>query len=208
MRQWVVNLPRTPQRTNGAGSSAGSPVGHDGRVSTPPRPVTDPLTLAALDTERHVARAGWDQPLRLFALVPTADLVAQEPQLAQGLAGHDEVLGALSAVEQEDLPQADGVEDLLARIAWPEQVAGCALALERIVVPPAAERDLPADPRAAVEAVAAHPDRADVRLVVAVTRDGAARCLLRQRAHDSDDRVALGEDIAPGLVHALLQTLA
>ena len=168
--------------------------------------MTDPLTLAALDTERHVARSGWDQPTRLFALVPTADLVAAEPQLADGLATHDAVEGALSAVEQDELPEAAGVEELLARIAWPEAVAGCALALERIVVPPGAERDLPEDPEEAVRVIAEHPDRADVRILVAVTRDGAARCLLRQRAHDSDDRVALGDDIAPGIVHALRAT--
>lgn len=173
-----------------------------------PQPVTDPLTLAALDTERHVARSGWDQPVRLFALVPTDELVALEPHLGDGLATHDSVDGALSAVEQEDLPASDGLEDLLARIAWPEQVAGCALAVERIVVPPAAERDLPEDPAAALRTIAEHPDRADVRLLVAVTRDGTARCLLRQRDHDQDDRVALGEDIAPGLVQALRETLA
>ena len=169
--------------------------------------MTDPLTLAALDTERHVARAGWDQPVRLFALVPTADLLVHEPQLAEGLATHDAIEGALSAVEQEDLPQAGGLEELLARIAWPDQVAGCAVAVERIVVPPDAERALPDDDdEAALRAVAEHPGRADVRLLVAVTRDGSARCLLRQREHDSDDRVALGDDIAPGLVHALRAT--
>ncbi len=168
--------------------------------------MTDPLTLAALDTERHVARSGWDQPVRLFALVPTAELVGREPQLADGLATHDAAAGALSAVEQDELPEADGIEDLLARIAWPEQVSGCALAVERVVLPPDAERDLPEDAAEAVRAVAEHPGRADVRLVVAVTRDGAARCLLRQREHDSDDRVALGEDIAPGIVHALRAT--
>jgi hypothetical protein len=31
---------------------------------------------------------------------------------------------------------------------------------------------------------------------------------LRQRSHDHDDEVALGDDIAPGLVHALLATFA
>lgn len=173
-----------------------------------PQPVTDPLTLAALDTERHVARSGWDQPVRLFALVPTSDLLEHEPQLAEGMAAHDAVVGALSAVEQDELPEAQGLEDLLARIAWPDQVAGCALAVERIVVPPEAERDLPDDDAAALRAVAEHPERADVRLLVAVTRDGAARCLLRQRAHDRDDRVALGDDIAPGLVHALRATFS
>ncbi len=170
--------------------------------------MTDPLTLAALDTERHVSRDGWDQPVRLFALVPTSLLLEQEPGLADALATHDAAAGALSAVEQEDLPDAPGLEELLGGIAWPEQVSGCALAVERIVVPPEAERDLPDDADGALAAVAGHPDRRDVRLVVAVTRDGASRCLLRQREHDSDDRVALGDDIAPGLVEALLSTLA
>ena len=183
-------------------------IGHHGAVTDTPQPVTDPLTLAALDTERHVARSGWDQPVRLFALVPTEDLLAAEPGLADGMAVHDAVAGALSAVEQDELPEAEGLEDLLARIAWPEQVAGCALAVERIVVPPEAERELPDDDAAALRAVAEHPGRADVRLVVAVTRDGSARCLLRQRDHDSDDRVALGDDIAPGLVHALRETFS
>jgi hypothetical protein len=170
--------------------------------------VTDALTLAALDTERHVARDGWDQPVRLFALVPTAELLEHEPGLAASLSTHDAAAGALSAVEQDDLPEAAGLEDLLARIAWPDEVSGCALAVERIVVPPAAERDLPEDPDAALAAVSAHPGREDVRIVVAVTRDGASRCLLRQRSHDSDDKVALADDLAPGLVQALQSTLA
>ena len=69
---------------------------------------------------------------------------------------------------------------------------GCAFAIERMVVPPEAERDLPVRGDAAVEALAAHPDRQDVRLLVAVLRDGASVCLLRQRDHDSDDAVATG----------------
>src|SRR4051794_10595618 len=40
----------------------GSRVRHD-------EPVTDALTRAVLETERHVAEGGWDQPPRLFALV-------------------------------------------------------------------------------------------------------------------------------------------
>ena len=81
------------------------------------------------------------------------------------------------------------------------------LALERLVVPPDAERDLPQDPAAALDALAAHPDRRDIRLVVAVLRDGRSCCLLRQREHDRDDRVAKGGQIAPGLVAALAATL-
>jgi hypothetical protein len=45
-----------------------------------------------------------------------------------------------------------------------------------------------------------------VRLLVAVLRGGGSICLLRQRAHDSDDAVATGPDIAPGLVSALTAT--
>ncbi|KGN39375.1 PPA1309 family protein [Knoellia subterranea] len=172
------------------------------------QPVTDPLSLAALDTERHVASAGWDQPPRLFALVPTADLLRREPQLAAGLTVSDQVSGALTAVEQEDLPEADSIETLLGRIAWPDTVEGCAIVLERLVVPPDAERGLPKDRDKALEALASHPERRDVRLLAAATRDGRSICLLRQRDHDRDDRVATGSDIAPGLVAALRATLA
>lgn len=178
-----------------------------GPVSQTSQPVADPLSIAALDTERHVAASGWDQNPRLFALVATSDLVAREPHLLAQLKGADLVEGALSAIEQEDLPRTSNLESLLGGIAWPEGVVGAALAVERIVVPPAAERDLPGHAESAVDALASHPERQDVRLLVAVTRDGQSRCLLRQRAHDSDDQVALGKDIAPGLVHALRATL-
>ncbi len=170
------------------------------------RSVVDPLSIAALDTERHVAAAGWDQPPRLFALVLTEQLLRHEPQLAAGLSASDQAEGALSAVEQEGLPNSTDLESVLGRIAWPDDVGGCAFAVERMVVPPDAERDLPADPDAAVTALAAHPDRRDVRLLVAVLRDGRSVCLLRQRAHDSDDEVATGPDLAPGLVAALRAT--
>ena len=171
------------------------------------QPVTDPLSIAALDTERHVGSAGWDQPPRLFALVPTAELLTREPQLAAGLTVSDQIAGALTAIEQEDLPETDSIESLLGQIAWPDTVVGCAIVVERLVVPPEAERDLPSDHDAAVAELAGHPDRRDVRLLAAVTRDGSSICLLRQREHDSDDRVATGSDIAPGLVEALRATL-
>lgn len=166
----------------------------------------DPLTVAALDTERHVAASGWDQPARLFALVRTAAVLDREPHLRAQMGPADLAPGALTAIEQEGLPATSSLETLLGRIAWPDEVDGCAFAIERIVVPPDAERDLPQRSESAVEALAAHPDRQDVRLLVAVLRDGSSICLLRQRAHDSDDAVATGKDIAPGLVAALRAT--
>ena len=63
------------------------------------------------------------------------------------------------------------------------------------------------DPTAALQRLQDHPDRRDVRLLAAVHRDGRRLCLLRQRAHDSDDLVATGPDLAPGLLAALAATL-
>ncbi len=164
-----------------------------------------PLLSAAVDTERHVARLGWDQPPRLFALVRTSVLQEREPSL-HGRLGDADPAG-YTAVEQEGLPPTSDLESLLGRIAWPEDVEGAAIAIERIVVPPEAERDLPEDPRAATDRLVSHPDRKDVRLLAACLRDGQSVCLLRQRDHDSDDAVAVGSDIAPGLTHALSMTL-
>src|ERR1035437_9934298 len=169
------------------------------------QPIFSPLITSALETERHVAAAGWDQPPRLFALVRTAGLLEREPHLrAQIGVGEEE---ALTAIEQEGLPSTSSLETLLAQLAWPQEVDGVALAIERLVVPPEAERDLPEDPERAAEALAAHPDRKDGRLLVGVVRGGASTCLLRQRDHDTDDKVASGPDIAPGLVQALSATL-
>lgn len=174
--------------------------------SDPPvKHVLSPLAECAIDTERHVASAGWDQAPRLFAIARNADLLAREPALAGQLGAADP--SAYSTIEQEGMPQTSNIESLLRQLAWPPEVDGVALALERIVVPPEAEQDLPDKPEAATDALAAHPDRADVRLLAAVLRDGESICLLRQRANDADDKVAVGKDIAPGLVHALRVTL-
>lgn len=167
--------------------------------------ILPPLIECAVDTERHVATAGWDQAPRLFAIARNSGLLKREPALAEqlGAAAPD----GLSTIEQEGLAPTSALESMLGRVAWPPEVDGVALAVERIVVPPAAENDLPADPEEAADALAAHPDRQDVRLLVAVLRDGDSICLLRQRAHDFDDKVAIGHDIAPGLVQALRDTL-
>lgn len=170
-----------------------------------PAGAPSPLTLAAIDTERHVARAGWDQPPRLFALVRTERVAEHEPELVRSF--REEERGAFTSVEQEGLPPTSDLQSMLARIAWPPEVDGVALAVERIVVPPEAERDLPESPGDAVEALASHPARKDVRLLSAVLRSGESVTLLRQRTHDSDDAVAVGQDIAPGLEQALRATL-
>lgn len=167
--------------------------------------VSGALRAAAVDTERHVSRAGWDQSPRMFALVSNTLLAQREPSMSDQLTSADP--GGFTAVEQDGLPTTNDIESMLARVAWPDEVAGVALAIERIVVPPEAERDLPDDADDAAQALLEHPGRQDVRIVAAVLRGGESICMLRQRQHDSDTHVAVGTDIAPGLVHALAATL-
>lgn len=173
---------------------------------------TAALAYAVQEVERHVAAAGWDAPLRVFALVRTAVALAAEPSLAAQLA--TDVLAAarvtpwhLTSVEQEDLPAADDLEELLAGIAWPPAVDGAVVTVERIVLPTAAEAGMPQDPDAAVEYLMNHPDRSDVRLAVGALRGGASWCAVRTRAFDADDQVAQGPDVVPGLVAAVRATL-
>ncbi len=190
-------------------------------VSTP-TPASEPtpdaraghaLADAVREIEHHVAAAGWDAPVRVFALVRTQAALEAEPALAEQLA--PEVLAAaraddqhLTSIEQEGLPHADDLEQLLGGLTWPPTVHGAAVTVERVVLPPGAEEDLPADPDAAVAALLAHPGREDVRIAVGVLRDGPSWCAVRTRAHDSDDAVGQGADLVPGLVEAVRATLA
>jgi hypothetical protein len=172
----------------------------------------DAVLRTVRELEQHVASGGWDGPVRLFALVRTSTAMQRDPALADQLP-EDVVRAAredsehLTAVEQEDLPRTETIEDLLGRIAWPGTVDGAALVVERVVVPPEAESDLPKDPDAALSYLQNHPDRRDVRLAAAVLRDGTTGCAVRARDHDSADRVAVGPDLVPGLVSALGATL-
>ena len=167
--------------------------------------VLDRLTL---DIERHAASSGWDQPARLFALVETADLVRREPQLAAQLGAASDEPGGLTPVEQDELPEHATVEELLGGIAWPVEVLGTALTVERLMVPPETERDMPQDEGAALQWLAEHPERQEVRIVVAVLRDGSRSAALRMRAHDDEMSVLSGPDLVPGLAEALAATLS
>jgi hypothetical protein len=170
------------------------------------------LTQAAVEIERHVSDDGWDQPTRLFALVDTAELVRTEPSLADTL-GTEVLPGtSLTPIEQEDLPD-DDLDSLLAQIAWPDEVDGVAIVLERLMLPPAAEDELKAmeadgslHEGETYEHVAGHPDRQELRIVVAVLRDGSRECVLRLRARDDEREVLSGPDLVPELASALAQT--
>ncbi|MCL8250360.1 PPA1309 family protein [Aeromicrobium fastidiosum] len=161
-----------------------------------------PLRRAALEVEAHVAAEGWDQSPRLFALVPTADLIAHEPALADQLSSDPD---GITPVEQE-LDHSRELEDLLTEIEWPEAVIGCAAVIERIMLPPEAEESLPDDPEALVAAAAAHPDRQEVRLVAAVVRDGQSHSAVRAR-EPLEAELLEGPDLVPGLIEHLRSTL-
>jgi hypothetical protein len=166
------------------------------------------LTRAVIDVERHVAVSGWDQQPRLYALVETTDLLAREPALAESLGlDADASPGDLTPVEQEELPTDEALDDLLARIAWPDEVSGCALVVEQLMLPPGAEEDMPDDASELSAWVARHPERQDVRLAVGVLRDGTRDSAVRMRSHDRDDEVLSGQDLVPRLSEALAATL-
>ena len=178
-------------------------------IASPDDRATDAVVRAvALEVEAHVAASGWDQPARLYALVPTSELMAAEPALAARL-GLDAQTGAgsFTPVEQEDLPADRPLEQLLHEIVWPPQVAGCAAVMERVLLPDAVEQQLPDDEHELAEVVSDHPLREDVRVAAAVTRDGRGHCAVRLRANDHDDAVMDGADLVPGLLTLLDRTL-
>lgn len=161
------------------------------------------LSAVVREVEQHVAAGGWDQPVRLFALVPTIDVMAADPSLS--LSGDL----SLTSVEQELDQVVTSVEDLLATIAWPEEIVGAIVVLERIILPPEAEVDLPNDSDEAFVRIAAdHPMRRDVRMVSAVLRTGQNMNALRFKIHDNDDDVAVAADLIPSLNEGVLATFS
>ncbi|WP_128379545.1 PPA1309 family protein [Streptomyces cavernae] len=170
-----------------------------------------PLTRAVLEIDEYASGLGWDQPARLFALVDTARLRSQEPALAAqlGLQDEPETTG-LTPIEQDELPAGRPLDEFLGTIAWPEAVAGCALTVERLMLPPSAEASVPEglDEAGLAKWVAEHPDRQEVRMTVAVLRDGARESALRLREKDSPTEVLTGANLVPGLAEALSATFA
>lgn len=170
---------------------------------------TDPaLAAAILEIEEHAAGEGWDRGARLYALVDTGALVAQEPALAS-MMGLDaaSAQGSLTPIEQDQLAREVQLEDVLPTIVWPEGVVGCAAVVERLVLPPGADAEIPEDAQAAAEYAATHPDRQEVRIIAGVTRAGATYSALRLRAHDDASSVVGGADLVPQLTQLLASTL-
>lgn len=176
-------------------------VGPDSTAST------NALGQAVIEIERHVSSAGWDQPAQLFALVPTDELLAAEPRLAAEL-GADDASQPLTPVAQGELPGGmddEHLADALARIEWPDGVSGCAVAVERIVLPASAESGADSDAELA-RLAGSDPRRHEVRMVAAVLRDGDRFGAVRLRTHDEDSAVLTGVDLVPTLCQVLSLT--
>jgi len=156
-----------------------------------------------MDLERHVAEQGWDQPLELYALVPTVELLEAEPAAAQMLGiTEPESPDDLTPVQQERLPDDVPLEEALGRIMWPEGVAGCALVMERLVVKGSDETlAVDEDPSTSGK------ETEEIRMVAGVVRDGSRYCAMRMRNHDTDEDVMHGNDLVPALTSALALTL-
>jgi hypothetical protein len=169
----------------------------------------DPLLRNAVrEIEAHAATSGWDQPARLYALVPTADLLVREPALAAVMGLDASTAGdSLTPVEQDEVPAETPLESVLEDIMWPDEVVGCAAVVERLVLPPTADDQLPSDPAEAERFAAEHPEREEVRIVAAATRAGSTYCALRLRAHDDALSVVESPDLVPALLQLLQTTL-
>ncbi|MHA5050918.1 PPA1309 family protein [Streptomyces sp. SD15] len=170
-----------------------------------------PLTRAVLEIDEYASGLGWDQPARLFALVDTARLRAQEPGLAAqlGLQDEPETTG-LTPIEQDEIPAGKPLDEFLGTIAWPDAVVGCALTVERLMLPPSAEASVPEglSEKNLAKWVAKHPDRQEVRMTVGVLRDGTRDSALRLREKDAPTEVLTGSGLVPGLAEALSATFA
>lgn len=172
----------------------------------PAEDLSSALPAATREIEQFIAAGGWDQPTQMFALVPTQQLLDAEPELSDQV----DPDSTLTPIAQESLPSQD-LADALARILWPEQVAGCAVVQEILVLPPGAEEQLPAEGDKAREAAAEHPDRQEARLVAAVLRDGGETCVMRLRTpgEDGEDgEVVQDASLAPNLITALRETFS
>ncbi len=164
---------------------------------------SEQLTALVREVESHVATSGWDQPSRLYALVATDQLLSQEPQLAGQLGGAP--AGSLTPIEQPPLEQE--LSEVLGQIGWPDEVLGAALVHE-VVILPGDIGEHPPDDVDPHEWASAHPDRRDARIAVAVLRNGdKASCIRVQGKDGATDEVVVDDDLVPGLVQALAETL-
>ena len=144
------------------------------------------VAALAREIEEFMAAGGWDQPPQLFALVPTAALLDEQPELA----GQLDRANPLTPVAQEALPEGD-LAEALGRIAWPDWSSAARWPRRSSCCRRARSRSCRTsrgggrrEPR---RAAADHPQRTEARLVAAVLRDGEGACVMRLRGTGTDE---------------------
>lgn len=157
------------------------------------------------------SKRGWDQPPALYALVYTQDLLSAQdlpPDVEEGIrAAWNGSSSHLSAILQ-DFINEDQLEETLPKLAWPDSVAGVAVSVERIIVPPEVDEAAPEDPEEALKFINEHPARSDVRLTVGVLRGGQSWCEIRTKAFDQREDVVKGGNLVPQLVELIEASLS
>ncbi|MGW0249998.1 PPA1309 family protein [Nocardia goodfellowii] len=177
------------------------------------------LSRAVREVAEFADAEGWGRPPQLFALVPTADLVAAEPGLLDQLDQGNE----LTPIAQEALPDditggSMALDEFLATTTWPPAVRGCVLVQEIVVLPPDAESTLDdaltplladheAADAAARAAAHAHPDRRAARLFAGVLREGMQLALLQIKPEEDESFPALDLRTYPNLAPNVLEAL-
>ena len=165
------------------------------------------LNRAMLEAVEFVHAEGWDNRPVLFALVPARILM----QATGEMFGEDADVSPLSLIVQEAIPEhiRPGSDDL-ARIAWPEEVAGVILAQEIEFL------DSSADDSDNAAGVAA--ERRPARIFSGVLRSQEQLTLLQLRPTEeelaaagpfAEDNIELkgGPGVAPGVIKVLSHTL-
>lgn len=169
------------------------------------------LNRAMLEAVEFVHAEGWDNRPVLFALVPARILM----QATGEMFGDDADVSPLSLIIQEAIPEhirpgSDELGDYLARIAWPEEVAGVILAQEIEFL------DSSADDSDDAAGVAA--ERRPARVFSGVLRSQEQLTLLQLRPTEeelaaagpfAEDNIELkgGPGVAPGVIKVLSHTL-
>lgn len=147
------------------------------------------LGNALAQCAEFVADRPWGSADLLFAVVPTAELAGQAPDLVDE--GDDSVL---SPVLQDPPDGNTDTETLLASIGWPELVVGCALVTEITVVPPDQNSD----------------EARRARLIGGVLRTGQRLALLALEPDpehpDDPNHLRTHDELAPELLDALTAT--
>ncbi|MFP7696926.1 PPA1309 family protein [Trueperella sp. LYQ143] len=173
-----------------------------------PSPHLPALQQVIYEIESQVARLGWDGPPRLYALVNAHEALQHTPDLrdhidSAALANLADDAHTFLAIEQDQLPLGVDIAELLPTIEWPEEVAGAAICLEQLFLPPEYDHDIPQDPEEAAAFVAQHPHRMEVRIAAGIVREGTSWSVARMRKFDDDKNVLSGPALAPALVELL-----